>query len=89
MKIIREKRSPIITTLKQAKRVIKIVVGFSVLLAGIAMIVLPGPAFVVIPIALAILGTEFVWARKLMKRFKDGANNVKNSIFNNSNNKHK
>ncbi len=84
MKIIRKKRSPIITTLQQAKRVIKIVIGFSALLVGIVMIVLPGPAMVVIPVALAILGTEFVWARKLMKRFKDGANIVKNSILNNS-----
>jgi len=30
---------------------------------------------------LAILGTEFVWARRLMKRFEKEANNVKNSFF--------
>ncbi|MGH8533808.1 MAG: PGPGW domain-containing protein [Gammaproteobacteria bacterium] len=39
------------------------VVGATVLLLGIAMIVLPGPAFIVIPIGLAILGIEFTWAR--------------------------
>ncbi|MBI4654727.1 MAG: PGPGW domain-containing protein [Nitrospirae bacterium] len=77
-------KSHIITTLQQAKRLIKIVIGFTILLIGIAMTVLPGPAIVVIPIALAILGTEFVWARRLYKRFKDGANSIKNSIFNNS-----
>lgn len=38
------------------------------MLVGIAMIFLPGPAFVVIPIGLAILATEFIWARRLMKR---------------------
>jgi len=42
-----------------------------VLLAGIAMIVLPGPAILVIPLGLAILATEFIWARKLLKRLKD------------------
>ncbi|MGH8536614.1 MAG: PGPGW domain-containing protein [Gammaproteobacteria bacterium] len=40
------------------------VVGATVVLLGIAMIVLPGPAFIVIPIGLAILGIEFAWARR-------------------------
>ena len=63
--------SPIVLeTLKQAKRLIVIVVGFTLLLAGIAMIVLPGPAFIVIPLALAILATEFVWARRLLNKVK-------------------
>jgi hypothetical protein len=35
------------------------------------MIVLPGPAIVVIPVGLAILATEFVWARKLLITVKD------------------
>ena len=74
----------VITTYKQAKRIVKTVIGFTVLLIGIALIILPGPAIVVIPIGLAILATEFVWARKLYKRFEHHANNIKNSIFNNS-----
>ena len=55
---------------KHAKRLVKIVVGFTLLILGIALIVLPGPAIVVIPIALAILAGEFVWARKLLRRIK-------------------
>ena len=61
----------IFKSLAQAKRVIIIVVGFTVLAAGIAMIVLPGPAIVVIPIGLALLATEFLWARKLLDRVKE------------------
>jgi tellurite resistance protein TerC len=57
-------------TLKQAKRLIVIVVGFTVLLIGIAMIALPGPAFIVIPLGLAILASEFVWARRLLNKIK-------------------
>jgi tellurite resistance protein TerC len=60
----------VINTLKQARRLIVIVVGFTVLLAGIAMLVLPGPAVIVIPLGLAILGSEFVWARRLLKKAK-------------------
>ena len=57
-------------TLQQAKRLIVIVAGSTVLLMGIAMIVLPGPAVIVIPVGLGVLATEFVWARKLLTKIK-------------------
>ena len=44
------------------------VIGITILLLGVAMIVLPGPAFIVIPVALGILATEFAWARRLVRR---------------------
>ena len=40
--------------------------GFSVLAFGVALIFLPGPSILVIPLGLAILATEFLWARKLL-----------------------
>jgi len=58
-------------TIKQVKRLVVIVIGFTMLAAGIAMIVLPGPAFVFIPAGLAMLATEFLWARKLLQKVKD------------------
>src|SRR5919109_2754237 len=54
-------------------RLRKIVIGIlgaSVLLIGALMILLPGPAIVVIPAGLAILATEFGWARVLLKRMR-------------------
>ncbi len=78
-----------IKTLKQAKRLIKVVIGFTVLLLGLIMLVTPGPGIVTIILGLAILGTEFVWAKRLMKRFEKEANNVKNSFVNNYINKAK
>ncbi len=57
-------------SLQQAKRLIKIVVGFTLLLAGLAMLVLPGPGIVAITLGLAILAAEFVWARWLLDRLK-------------------
>jgi uncharacterized protein (TIGR02611 family) len=44
-----------------------VVAGIVVLLAGLAMLALPGPAFVVIPIGLAILSLEFAWAGNLLE----------------------
>jgi tellurite resistance protein TerC len=76
-----------ITTLQQARRVIKVVIGFTIVLLGGVLLLLPGPGIITIILGLAILGTEFVWAKKLMKRFENSATNIKNSIFNNSKNK--
>ena len=58
-------------TLKKLKRIIVGVIGFTVLIIGILMIVFPGPAFIIIPLGLSILATEFLWARKLLDKVKD------------------
>jgi uncharacterized protein (TIGR02611 family) len=51
-----------------ARRNAVAIVGGVVTVAGIAMLVLPGPAIVVIPLGLSILATEFVWARRYLRR---------------------
>ncbi len=53
-----------------ARKVAVGVIGASVLLVGLAMIVLPGPAFIVVPAGLAILGLEFAWARAWLRRVR-------------------
>ena len=54
-----------------ARRIAITVVGFTVLLVGIAMIALPGPAVVVIPIGLGILSLEYAWARRWLNKVKE------------------
>jgi uncharacterized protein (TIGR02611 family) len=44
------------------------VVGMLVLVGGLIMLVTPGPAFVLIPIGLAMLSLEFVWAERLLEK---------------------
>lgn len=51
---------------RRARKVVVAVIGTTVLLIGIIMMIAPGPAFIVIPCGLAILGTEFVWAKRLL-----------------------
>lgn len=65
---------------RTAKRIVVAVMGGTVTLIGIALIVLPGPAFVVIPIGLSILATEFVWARRWLKKARRAATRVKEKI---------
>ncbi len=67
-------------TLKNVKRIIIGIIGFTVLLIGLALIVLPGPAFIVIPVGLAILATEFAWARRLLKKVKQQVEQRRNSF---------
>jgi len=56
---------------KLARRVAIAVVGGSVLLVGVVMLVAPGPAIVVIPTGLAILGMEFAWARHWLRKLRE------------------
>lgn len=58
-------------------RGVYLVAAVTVLLAGIAMLLLPGPAFVVIPIGLTLLALEFASAEKLLERALDQADAAK------------
>ena len=60
-----------INTIKQIKKIIVAIIGFTILFIGVLLIVLPGPAFIVIPLGLGILATEFVWARRILEKVKD------------------
>jgi len=50
------------------RKLVYSVIGTTVVLIGIVMIVLPGPAIIVIPIGLAILASEYAWARRIIRR---------------------
>ena len=65
------KASRLPPTLRVVKRTIISVVGGTVLLIGIALLLLPGPAFIVIPIGLAILATEYAWARRWLRKARE------------------
>jgi uncharacterized membrane protein len=50
------------------RRIAVLLAGFVLLLAGLAMLVLPGPGIAVIVLAVVVLATEFVWAHHLLRR---------------------
>lgn len=50
-----------------ALRVLWLLAAFVVILAGIAMTILPGPAVVVIPVGLAMLAVRFRWAQRALR----------------------
>lgn len=53
--------------MRHVRTILVAVVGGTVLALGIALIVLPGPAILVIPAGLAILAIEFAWARRWLR----------------------
>lgn len=55
-------------TLRQARRIVILVIGSTVLLMGSVMIVAPGPGFLTVFLALSILALEFAWARVWLTR---------------------
>ncbi|HEX7028747.1 MAG TPA: PGPGW domain-containing protein [Gammaproteobacteria bacterium] len=63
---------------KTARKIVIGTIGFTVVLVGIVLLVLPGPAFLVIPAGLAILALEFAWARHWLKVVRTRAGNALN-----------
>ena len=66
--------------LKQIRRLVILLVGVTIVLIGVLMLFTPGPAIVVIPVGLGVLGLEFAWARLLLQRFRDKAANLRKDM---------
>ena len=66
--------------LKQTKRFVILLVGATLVLIGLALLVLPGPGIVVVIAGLAVLATEFVWAQQLLEKAKESAKRAKNKV---------
>ena len=66
---------------RNARRMAITFAGIVVILAGIALLVLPGPGWLLIFAGLAILATEYVWARRLLETAKHKAEQAKDKVL--------
>jgi len=66
---------------RSTRRLAVTLVGFALLLLGVAMIVLPGPGLLVIIAGLAVLATEYIWARRLLMAAKARAEAAKTKLL--------
>jgi tellurite resistance protein TerC len=80
--LVFDDKHPLFRTYRIAKRIAIGIVGGSVLVVGMLMIVLPGPAFVVIPVGLGILSLEFAWARIWLRKARTKAEGLARSFQN-------
>lgn len=68
-------------TAHQVRRFFKILAGFTLLLAGVVMLVTPGPGWPAIIGGLAMLAAEFVWARRLLNRLKSEGERLRQTLI--------
>ncbi len=68
---------------RNAKRLVVFIAGVAVLLAGFAMLLLPGPGVLVIILGLVILATEFAWAERVLDRTTSTAAGAANKLTDN------
>ena len=78
--LVFDDKHPLFGTYRIARRIAIGILGGSVLIVGILMIVLPGPAFVVIPVGLGILSLEFAWARSWLKKARAKAEDLAHQL---------
>jgi tellurite resistance protein TerC len=71
----------ILKTVEQVRRIFRVVAGFTLLAAGVVMLITPGPGWVAILLGLGLLAAEFVWARRLMDRIKREGNRIKVTVL--------
>jgi len=71
----------IFRTVEQVRRLFRIIAGFTLLAAGVVMLVTPGPGWLTIFLGLGLLAAEFIWARRLMERIKHQGERVRNAVW--------
>jgi hypothetical protein len=67
-------------TYRWARRIVVAMIGGTILLIGIAMVILPGPAIIVVPLGLGVLGFEFAFARRWLRKLRATATDVVNRV---------
>ena len=76
-----QRSAEMIKTMQQAKRLLKILFGFTLLAFGLIMIVTPGPGWLTILLALGVLAAEYVWARRLLDKLKEQGLRLRDTIL--------
>ncbi len=67
-------------SIKWVRRLVVTVFGATIVLAGVVFLFTPGPGWVTIYAGLAVLATEFVWARTLVHKVRDRVQSAVNSV---------
>lgn len=66
---------------RNGRRIGVTIAGFGLILIGIALLVLPGPGWLVIFAGLAVLSTEYVWAQRMLNKAKEKAQQAKDKVL--------
>lgn len=72
-----DQNSAVRAIIRHTRKTIIAVIGGTVVLIGIALLVLPGPGLAIIALGVAILAIEFAWAKRAMEKGKVAVDSVK------------
>ena len=64
----------------KGQRILRIIGGYTLIVIGVPLLVLPGPGAPAILLGLALLGAEYVWARRLLDRVKKQGARLRSAI---------
>lgn len=67
--------------IRHTKKIIVGVIGVTIVVIGFAFFVLPGPGLLIVIIGLAVLASEFMWAKRLLDQAKGHYDKAKNRVF--------
>jgi len=67
--------------MQRTRRFLKIILGFTLLTIGAAMLLLPGPGWLTIGLGFVVLAAEFIWAQRLLNRLRGAANQAVRACF--------
>lgn len=70
------------TALRHARRVVIGIIGATILLIGVLFLVIPGPGLIIIIVGLAVLASEFMWAKGLLEKARGHYDRVKTKVGN-------
>jgi uncharacterized protein (TIGR02611 family) len=62
------------------RRLVRNILGFVLIIAGCAMILLPGPGWLTIAVGLALLAPDFVWAQAALDRLKRAGERMRDAL---------
>jgi uncharacterized protein (TIGR02611 family) len=68
---------------RMALRIVRTIMGFTVILIGLVLTIpgIPGPGLLIVFGGLAILATEYVWARRYLAKIKEGGEKLRYIFF--------
>lgn len=67
--------------IKKLKKIFVLILGLTILIFGLALLVLPGPGLIIIIAGLAVLAIEFIWAKKLLEKLKEKTKGIKERVL--------
>lgn len=66
---------------RSSKRIVVTMVGTALLVAGLVLMLTPGPGWLAVIAGLAVLGSEYAWAKRALETAKRRASSARDRVM--------